>query len=578
MPGYLGKAYIFEVEGAFTEAVISFSFDSSGRDPGFDPVIYHYNEDTQELEELATTVTDGKASAAVSHFSVFVLLDRHIFKTAWEETIAKPGTFDALDVALVIDESGSMSYDASPKNDKDGMRFVVAKDAASRLRETDQAAVVKFSTSAVLAQDFTSDIEALNAAIDSAFTPGKTAIYDAVKRANDAFMDLDRTNARRVMIVLTDGIDNASVCKLEDVAKEAVENDVIIYTVGLGSELDETSLKELAARTDGRYFHASLASELTIIYNEISQEAADMTTDSDGDGIFDYYEERVRAGNGVLLGIDKNNPDSDGDGILDGEEVAIQVAPGSMKVYAYLESNPGSADSDGDGYPDSEDPHPLKWDISDRDLAICADLSYSDLVAGSSVAIGLGQELDGWTVIGYTSTWLSLYAVEFAKDDNIIMAYRGSAEILDWLNDGTTWLFGLSTQAGDAKNAIKRSMDKHPSSNFYITGHSLGGHLAYNAAAKAFDTKKSIVKRVAAFNGLGLVVGLTLLSDAWDRAQLVSNSGKIINYRVTGDVVYSIPITYHYGSVYEVPNTSSGGLFSAHGLINFFNALSPTGR
>ena len=72
IPGYLGQAYNFEVEGEFTTADISFRFDPETLSENADPVIYYFNERTQTLEQLDTTVSGGVATASVGQH-------RHLF-------------------------------------------------------------------------------------------------------------------------------------------------------------------------------------------------------------------------------------------------------------------------------------------------------------------------------------------------------------------------------------------------------------------------------------------------------------------------------------------------------------------
>ena len=113
IPGYIGSAFDFAIDGTIEQATISFSFDSSLLETeNFDPVIYYFNEETQLLEPLETTVSGNTASTTVTHFSSYILLNRTEFDAVWEAEIKPPSeenSDSSLDVVFVIDYSYSMA-------------------------------------------------------------------------------------------------------------------------------------------------------------------------------------------------------------------------------------------------------------------------------------------------------------------------------------------------------------------------------------------------------------------------------------------------------------------------------------
>lgn len=189
-------------------------------------------------------------------------------------------------------------------------------------------------------------------------------MYNAINSSFSLFESTDESTLK-MMVVLSDG-ETSDTGLHSSVISRANNNDVRIYTVGLGSSSSsyfENYLKPLANNTAGAFYLASNANQLEEIYNDINKKI-DIETDSDGDGIADYYEDNMVIFNGITIKLDKNNPDSDGDGLLDGEEVAelnYQYNHDKTKVIVTgkLLSNPLESDSDYDGKPDSTDEAPL---------------------------------------------------------------------------------------------------------------------------------------------------------------------------------------------------------------------------
>ncbi len=375
IPGYLGNAYDFTVDGDISSAILTFEYDSSigivGED--FQPRIYYFNEESKEFEELENQVVEnGKVVATTPHFSTYILLNKVEFDEIWNKEIKGPlnsgegNDVTRLDIAFVIDDSGSMSYDSTPKNDKDGIRMKVAKAMVEKFSEKDRGAVIRFATNSHILQGFTSDKDLLYEAIDNIITPGRTAIYDAVDDAISLFENenYETEEAYKLIIALTDGMDNSSSASPYSVAQSAQENGITIYSIGLGTSLDTDELIYLAETTGGKYYHATLADELYSIFDVIEDETIDLITDSNEDGISDYYTELIKNGSLVLSngsdefsGIDFNydgdgvlSADYDGDGLKNGEE--IHVVQRGTRVYLVMTSNPMMEHSDRDGIDD----------------------------------------------------------------------------------------------------------------------------------------------------------------------------------------------------------------------------------
>lgn len=364
MPGYVGGAYDFCVEGTFSSATLRFEFDGSLLENElFDPIIYYYNEEKQELEELPTLVTDNVATATVSHFSTYILLNRTVYENSfeWQDVWSTTGYSD-VEVILVIDDSGSMY-----SNDYYNQRLNVAKSLVDNLPEKSKVGVVKFtSTTSLLTRKITDDREATKKYLTKTYfrSNGGTNMYNAINSSFSLFESTDDTTLR-MMVVLSDG-ETSDTRKHLSVVATANKKDVKIYTVGLGSSTSYFSsyLKPLAINTGAAFYLADNASQLKDIYKDINKRI-DIETDSDGDGIADYYEDNMVMFNGVTITLDKNNPDSDNDGLLDGDEIVdlnykYNADKTKVIVTGKILSNPLKEDSDDDGILDVDDPEPYR--------------------------------------------------------------------------------------------------------------------------------------------------------------------------------------------------------------------------
>lgn len=356
MPGYLGKAYDFSVDGIFDRAELSFTFPEEYlEDDFFDPTIYYFNEKEQKLEEMDTTVQGNTATAVTGHFSTYVLLDRTERENAkqWVEPLDDE-IFQNIEVVLVVDDSDSMEW-----NDPKSKRLKVARKLVKCLPLGSKVGLVKFdNNSSVLTGKLTEDREkVLNYLQDTYFQHrGGTYMYEGIDDGLSLFESQDEKTLR-MMIVLSDG-EAHDVHRHEEIVDRAMDEDVEIHTIGLGDSIKYFNkyLKPLAEDTMGGFYLSENAAQLRMIYDFISQDI-DKRADGDGDGITDYMEDHATLFNGVGIPLDQNSADTDGDGLSDGEEVTgIQVeqreADNLVSYTLQTASSPTSADSDGDGLND----------------------------------------------------------------------------------------------------------------------------------------------------------------------------------------------------------------------------------
>ena len=377
IPGYLGNAYDFSVDGNISSATLTFEYDSSigaiGED--FQPRIYYFNEESKEFEELENQmVENGKVVATTSHFSTYILLNKVEFEEVWNTEIKPPiadedGSEATLDIGFVIDYSLSMD-----DNDPQKLFKKLSKEFVSKLRDgKDKATVVKFIRRATLVSELTSDKDKLNTAIDSISYDNGYGSYSGTDGSAGYKMALDELSKSeskyKYIVFITDGEDNGYSYDYDTLIANSVENNVVVYTIGMGSA-SESVLRKIAQGTNGKYYHATTGTasgdiiDLDKVFEDIQEETVDKTTDTNNDGIPDYYTELIKNGSLVLSngsdefsGIDFNydgdgvlSADYDGDGLKNGEE--IHVVQRGTRVYLVMTSNPMMEHSDRDGIDD----------------------------------------------------------------------------------------------------------------------------------------------------------------------------------------------------------------------------------
>lgn len=171
-------------------------------------------------------------------------------------------------VVLVLDTSGSM----------EGKPIADAKAAMSglirSLGQTDEAAVITFNTAVTVSQPLTRDKTALIAATDHAAAGGNTAIFDAASAAMDVVAQAP-ADARKSIVLLTDGVDNSSKISLQAASTRLKAQGYPMYVIGLGNDLNRQVLQSLAdASVGGQLLVAPTSAQLGGIYANLSEQIA----------------------------------------------------------------------------------------------------------------------------------------------------------------------------------------------------------------------------------------------------------------------------------------------------------------
>ena len=236
--------------------------------------IYTMHQDVDEVL-LHCAVVDEKGRLATD-------LKRGDFRI-WEDGVPQTATSflhqdQPVSLGILVDNSGSM-------RDKRAAVYVAALYLLRASNPQDSTFIVNFSDRAFLDQGFTSNIDALNRGLSHFDSKGATALYDAVAASASELSNHGKL-PKQVLLVITDGADNASRIDLEQ-AIGRVQNlgGPVVYTIGLLFDADKkeavrarADLERLSEETGGiAYFPHSL-SDVNGIAEEVAHDIRDQYT------------------------------------------------------------------------------------------------------------------------------------------------------------------------------------------------------------------------------------------------------------------------------------------------------------
>jgi len=184
-----------------------------------------------------------------------------------------------LNIAMLMDTSNSVKLKLP--FEKDAAEDFVA--TVTTFRRKDQVLFATFDSEVQLHQDFTDAQEPLIRAIRKVKAGGYTRMYDAVYRVVEEKMsNLQSSEARRIVVVLSDGEDTASERSLKDAIEMAQRYDVTIFGIstknfkgvesGIVENADDKDLRKLCEETGGQVFLPSQKTELFRAFTQVAQD------------------------------------------------------------------------------------------------------------------------------------------------------------------------------------------------------------------------------------------------------------------------------------------------------------------
>jgi Ca-activated chloride channel family protein len=249
-----------------------------------------------QLPGIATTVTKtqpiSQKGGRKRYWLMWIFLLLAIARPQWlGDPIELPAK--GRDLMIAVDLSGSMQIEDMVINGQTVNRFTLIQHVLSDFierRNGDRLGLILFADHAYLQAPLTLDRRSVATFLDDAqigLVGKQTAIGEAIALAVKRFDKVDESN--RILILLTDGSNNAGNIEPDIAAQIAAKRNITIYTIGVGAEilerrtifgkerinpsidLDEDQLKKLAEMTKGRYFRARNSEELESIYQEIDK-------------------------------------------------------------------------------------------------------------------------------------------------------------------------------------------------------------------------------------------------------------------------------------------------------------------
>ena len=176
-----------------------------------------------------------------------------------------------ISLGLIIDNSGSM-------RDKRKQVATAALDLVKDSNPKDEVFIVNFNDEAFLDADFKDDAAARERALTKIDSRGGTAMRDAIRMSIDHLREGAKKD-KKVLLVVTDGNDNASIINLENLVKESQNSGVLLYAIGLLSQEERSEAKKakraldmLTEATGGEAFYPKDADDVDRIAHQVAHD------------------------------------------------------------------------------------------------------------------------------------------------------------------------------------------------------------------------------------------------------------------------------------------------------------------
>jgi len=176
-------------------------------------------------------------------------------------------------LGLIVDNSRSIEP-RKTRLDTAALSFI------EKSNPEDEAFIVHFDFDARLSQDFTTDRSKLEGTLAATKPYGETALYDSLLLGLDKMQDA--RHQKKALLLITDGIDNASKSTLVEVLERLRREQVLVYVVGLlsrsGGVTSEDSLIRIGQASGGRAYFPQTPEEARVMMELIARDLREQYT------------------------------------------------------------------------------------------------------------------------------------------------------------------------------------------------------------------------------------------------------------------------------------------------------------
>ncbi|HTA70987.1 MAG TPA: VWA domain-containing protein [Bryobacteraceae bacterium] len=182
-----------------------------------------------------------------------------------------------ISLGIIIDNSGSMK-------EKRQKVEIASLDMVKASNPQDEVFIVNFNDQPWLDVPMTSDIKAMQEGIARIDSRGGTAMRDAISGGID-YLKKEGKRQKKVLLVITDGNDNASTINLERLVNRSQQNEILIFSIGLLNEeerheakIAKRALDTLSRETGGLAFYPKGVADVDQIALQVAHEIRNQYT------------------------------------------------------------------------------------------------------------------------------------------------------------------------------------------------------------------------------------------------------------------------------------------------------------